>query len=464
MSAKYVKLKNDWCLRGWDDNDWAAVNWRTGKLFKLTSKTFYVVNSCDGCTDFNSMAFLPEHHDILDAAIKDGVVKECGAGDSIKNWQRYRKAGNPYLKEIHWCVTGLCNLRCIHCFMEAPSGRYGELPYKDIVRIIEQFEISNIHRVSITGGEPFRRKDFLEILRLLAEKRIWVSQIYTNSLLITDEILIELVKIGLHPDFQISFDGLNGHDYMRGVKGIENNVIEKIRMVRATGFPVIIASTVDKKNIGTLEKTYNLLKSLDVQAWRVGTPIKMGNWKRESASLSFDDEVNAYEPLLELWNKDGRPFELVLGQFLRTSGTSDKIIPEEAKITYAPEDYDCGYIRKNLYLLPDGTILPCAGYTDSAIQRHMPNILENGLLNAYLDSSLQDLMNKRKQEVLISNPDCGSCEYFGNCGAGCRASALRETKELMNKDPITCTLWKQGYKQRFQQLADEVDDRYLHCQ
>jgi hypothetical protein len=42
---------------------------------------------------------------------------------------------------------------------------------------------------------------------------------------------------------------------------------------------------------------------------------------------------------------------------------------------------------------------------------------------------------------------------FKECGVGCRASALTQTGDLMAKDPISCELWKNGYKKRFEELA-----------
>lgn len=452
MTGKFAKLTQNWGLRGWVDAQWAVVNWMTAKWFKLTQKEFYVAEACDGRTNFDSLLFLPEHLAILDGMVKRGIARACQEGDSIESWQKYRKADNPRLSEIHWCVTGLCNLNCLHCYMQSPSGRYGELPFDDMIRILEQFEQANVVQVSLTGGEPFIRSDLLDILAILAEKKIWVREIYTNGLLITEEILDQIKRIGLTPSFQISFDGVGGHEYMRGRKGIEKRVIQSIRRVRAAGFPVFIAGNVDKVNAGCLGETYDLLRALDIQAWRLGTPLSLGNWRGATTGLSLDEEADVYTPILEQWLKDGRPFELALGIFFRAPGKGFAV-EEEPEDWCTPESYDCGSCRVNPNLMPDGTLLPCTFYVDSLLQDRMPNILSQGLSKVWTDSILRRLADIKKSDLLAQNEECSRCNFFGKCGAGCRASALKETGNLMARDPVICMLWKGGYKQRFKELA-----------
>jgi len=144
---------------------------KNGDQRELKNLGFYVAESCDGQTDFDSFAFLPKHLGMLDLLIAQGIAEECQEGDAIEPWQRYRKADNPRLTGIHWCVTGRCDLKCRHCYMEAPSGRYGQLPFEAMAGLVEQFERANVLEVSLTGGEPFLRPDLLDIIQLLAQKK-----------------------------------------------------------------------------------------------------------------------------------------------------------------------------------------------------------------------------------------------------------------------------------------------------
>ena len=472
MPGRYAKLTKDWMLRGWSDLPRALVNWRTGDRREMKPMGFYVAESCDGRTDFESFAFLPKHQAMLDLLVAEGVAEECREGDGIEPWQQYRKADNPSLTGIHWCVTGRCNLKCKHCYMESPTGRYGNLPFSVMAGLVDQFERANVLEISLTGGEPFQRRDLLDIIRLLAEKRINLVQIFSNGLLVTDRHLAEIRKIGFCPPFQISFDGVRAHEQMRGVRGSEQGAIDAIRRLRAAGFPVVVATSVDQVSLEGMGETYELMKKLDVQAWRLAAPQESGNWRGTTKATPLDQQAEACERLLERWLKDGRPFGIQLCAFYsggrarkpdadssarpagrRTGARRGKPSDRPPAPRYTPESYDCGACREKPNVLPDGTLVPCPGYVDSILQDRMPNLLREELSQVWSRSFLRDIADMKKKDLLARNPECVNCELFKECGAGCRVSALIETGELMAKDPNACENYKKGYKNRFRELA-----------
>lgn len=454
MSPRYARLARDWLLRGWSDTPCVAIHWRSGDQRELGPRAFYVAGSCDGRTNFDSPAFLPEHQAVLDTLIGEGIAEPCLPGAAVEVRQQYRKATNPRVTSIDWCVTGRCNLACRHCYMRSPSGRYGERPLHDMCRLIDQFERANVLEVSLTGGEPFRRADLTDIMTVLAQARIRVNRIYSNGLLITNEILDKIKRLGHSPDFQISFDGYGGHEYMRGKKGIENAVISAIRRVRSAGFRVIVATSVDRVTIGRLEDTYELLRGLDVQFWRIGAPQKTGNWSGATTAVSLDEEASGCERVLERWLADKRPFGLLLGLFYRSFGRVDPAGGEEPDLRFVPDDYDCGSCREHPNLLPDGTLLPCTGYVGTIVEKRMPNLFREDLSAVWTSSVVRDIADITKRDLLAMNPQCGDCGLFATCGMGCRASAVTVTGDLMAPDPAVCELWKRGYRQRFRDIAE----------
>ena len=468
MSARYAILNREWMLRGWADTPPLLANWKTGDQRELKKAGFYVAESCNGRMDFDSLAFLPRHRALLDRLIEEGIAEECRAGASLEGWQVYRKAPNPRLTGIHWCVTGFCNLNCRHCYMEAPSGRYGELPLHGMARLIEQFERANVIEVSLTGGEPFVRKDLLEIIRMLAGKKIHLSQIYTNGLLVTDEHLRDIAAIGYQPAFQVSFDGVGAHDSMRGVAGVEGSVVAAIRRLRAAGFPVAVATSIDSCNLGSLAGTYGLMKTLDIQSWRVSSPQETGNWRGATTAASLDEQASACLPLLQRWLGDGKPFAIQLGGFFRggsgrerpSGSRPHRVSPKRGARpgvpdapAFTPDAYDCGACREQPNLLPDGTLVPCPGYVDSVLQDRMPNLLRGELATVWTDSFLRQIADIKKRDLLGAIPECAACDLFRECGTGCRAFALTATGTLMAKDPAACEMCQKGYRQRFREAV-----------
>ena len=279
---------------------------------------------------------------------------------------------------------------------------------------------------------------------------------YSNGLLITDKHLETIRRLDFSPVFQISFDVVGGHDQMRGTRGTEPSVIKAIKKVCYAGFEVVVSTSVDRLNIGGLSETYRIMKELAIQSWVVSSPQELGNWRGTTTGLSQDEEAKAYLPVRDRWLKDGRPFGIQLSAFFRGRRLQSEDGPEapEQEImggaVHTPEAFDCGACREQPNLLPDGTIVPCPGYVDNFLFDQMPNLLRQDLSSVWSDSILSRLGNMKKKDILAHNPECGECDLFEECGMGCRASALRQTGDLMAKDPSYCDMWKNGIKKQFQ--------------
>jgi radical SAM protein with 4Fe4S-binding SPASM domain len=448
----YARLNDPWMLRGWSDGERALVNLRDGDSRDLPPSWFHVASSCDGSSDFTSPAFTPRHRAMLAKFVEWGIARECPPGEPLAPLQRYREATNPRISGLHWSVTGRCNLRCRHCYMEAASGRYGELPTERMLELVAQFGRANLPRVVLTGGEPFLRDDLPLLIDALAGEGITVAAIYTNGVAQRGPGLEALRRHGFSPLFQVSFDGVGFHDGMRGVPGVEARTVEAIRLLREEGWRVSVSTSIDALSAGCLDATYELLLPLGIEGWAVATPQEAGDWRGSLTCLTLPEEEAAFAPLLRRWMADGRPFVLHLGGLFKGSpGDADGATPSGHRHT--AEEYDCATCREMPSLLPDGTLIPCPGYTGTSIQESMPNLLVTELSAAWSDSSLRTLVDRRKGDLLPRNPECGECDLFGECGMGCRAMALTETGDVGAADPVSCATWKGGGARRFKEIA-----------
>ena len=126
--------------------------------------------------------------------------------------------------------TMRCNLRCKGCY----AGSYdtsSDLTAEEIDDIITQAKELGMYFFTISGGEPFTRKDLFEIW---AKHDDCYFQVYTNGTLITDEVADKLVELGnVAP--MISIEGTPEEtDYRRG-PGMYNKIIETYRRLRRKG-------------------------------------------------------------------------------------------------------------------------------------------------------------------------------------------------------------------------------------
>src|SRR5690606_18128264 len=99
---------------------------------------------------------------------------------------------------------------------------------------------------------------------------------------------------------------------------------------------------------------------------------------------------------------------------------------EHQKKGYTKDSYECDSLREKPFLLPDGTLIPCIGFTGTSVHEGMPNLLNQDLSDVWKESSLRSFIDIKKDKVLEKNLECQLCEFFEDCGAGCRAYALSE--------------------------------------
>ena len=451
MLSRYVSLHKDWLLRGWSDIPWSIANVKTGENLKLTRDGFYVASSCDGETDFNSSAFLPIHLKLLEKFIEKGIAEESSTKVIIESCQKYKKADNEYLQGIQWAITGRCNLKCLHCYMEAPTGKIGELSFEEIKSVIKKMSEANIFEVSLTGGEPFFRKDFIDLVKLFLEYNIRIKDIFTNGTLIKDEYLIFFKKMGIDPVFRISYDGWGYHDLMRGTVGVEEKVLKTIKKLKNKGFKVSITTSVDSDNLEYLLNTYEIMKELKVDAWGLARPQLVGCGKEFKKNISIEEMARISETLLRKWLKDDKPFMIGLEAFV--SGAKEESLSVITnKREFDPESYACSSCRKWPYLSPEGKLMPCISYGDTDWEDKMPCILGKSFFECLQNESLRFLLDIKKKDVIALNPECEVCEFLIECGTGCRSSALITQGNLFGKDNAACQLWRDKYKERFEQI------------
>ena len=73
-----------------------------------------------------------------------------------------RKSGPPI--QLTFFLTSRCNLRCEHCFYwkELDADHSNELKIDEIKKIAQS--LPRLLVLSITGGEPFVRKDICDVV------------------------------------------------------------------------------------------------------------------------------------------------------------------------------------------------------------------------------------------------------------------------------------------------------------
>ena len=433
--------------RCWRD----AVGLADRQLFRvhmLPEAARPVLMSLNGDSDFDSYAFLPEHRAIVRELIRQGFAAECTAPAALSAFQRPRGTEARYLREVHWAMTGRCNLRCRHCFMESPENRYPEPSFDLLEQTVAQFVDANVAFVSLTGGEPLLHPDFDRLLSLLRDAGIPVSQIATNGTLVSESFLKKLDAFGQKPVFQISLDGVGTHDRLRGMPGAEARALDAIALCVAHRHITSVTSLFSRDNLHALLPTYERLKRSGISMWIVNQAQATGLWHGGPAALTADALGEALLTLQRRWLADGKPLHMLLASYYDAKPDAEVKLPD---VVYTADSLECPETRERIFLLSDGRLLPCPGFTGTAVAEAMPCLYDHSLTEILADSTLSRFSCDRKSVRLNQNPECQRCEHFAACGMGCRAYALTESGSLNAPDPRACAMYQQGWKNRFLQ-------------
>ncbi|MGR3811111.1 GTP 3',8-cyclase MoaA [Jiulongibacter sp. NS-SX5] len=118
--------------------------------------------------------------------------------------------GRP-INYLRLAVTDRCNLRCFYCMPEEgikflPKPHL--LTFEEMVRMVSIMAEMGINKVRITGGEPFVRKDMMQLLQSITELNgIEQVNITTNGVL-TAPLVPELKALGIS-SVNLSLDTLD---------------------------------------------------------------------------------------------------------------------------------------------------------------------------------------------------------------------------------------------------------------
>ncbi len=446
----FYRLKDDFMLRGWQKLPYALVDRRNGSAAFMHKPEMDSLLMCDGWTDLSLPVISEDDRNMIFQMEKQGFIEPCQKGEGLNLRQRYHCYPARYIRTAHWSVTGRCNYLCKHCYMSAPDAKYGELDHEAVMDIIDQLAQCGVMEVSLTGGEPLVRRDFMEIVDALLINGIHIRTIYSNGRLVTDKLLGELARRGIHPEFNMSYDGVGWHDWLRGIKGAEKIAQDAFLRCRDNGFLTGAEMCIHQGNKHTLRETVNCLAELGCRSLKTNPVSNTGAWKENGygESISMMELYRLYLDYIPHFYEDGMPLALMLGGFFSAKPTH----PERYDIPLLKNCKDpqktciCGHARMVMYISAEGRTLPCMALSAMPIQKNYPLIGETGLAKCISDSSYMSLINTRATEYLRHNPECEACEYAMQCLGGCRASALDTAPDdILSPDMAACTLFKGGW-------------------
>ncbi len=329
---------------------------------------------------------------------------------------------------LQWHITERCNLRCTHCYQEGYAAK--ELSFNELLDVLEQFkDLLAFWRnqnegkplkghITITGGEPFVRKDFFDLLEVFYQDRdLFSFAILSNGTFINSEISNRLREF--NPAFvQVSIEGTKPtHDDIRG-KGSYEKTISAIRFLVKENIRTLISFTAHRGNYKEFPDVARLGRRLKVSRVWADRLIPHGSGANLQETILSPKETLSFFKLMEIEQKKASR-----AWFGKTEIAMNRALQF---LVAGGKPYHCTAGDTLLTVQSNGDLYPC---------RRMPiktgNLLETTLRKLYYSSNL--LNNLRDKNKI--NTSCAKCFYSQLCRGGLKCLSYAIEGDPFKIDP-----------------------------
>jgi len=299
------------------------------------------------------------------------------------------KYGRP-MNYLRVAITDRCNLRCTYCM---PQENMQFLPksevlsYEELLRLISIFADLGVNKVRFTGGEPFFRKDFMDMLE------------YTASLKGIDNVNITTNGVLTYPHL----------DKLKGIEGLNLNISldtlvpEKFKQITKRDVYDSVIRTINKSiNIGIKTKL-NVVVQDGVNDNEIIDFVKY--FKNKPVNLRFIEQMpfNEVDKFKSVWTADkiadllSTKYRLVQQPFQKNRTTIDYKIDSS--------DFTIGIIAgftrnfcgtcNRIRLTSTGRIKTCL-YADPGL--NVRDLLRNGVSDSEIKKHLTATVRNRHKD------------------------------------------------------------------
>jgi len=337
--------------------------------------------------------------------------------------------GPSPLRQLFWNITYACNYRCGICFTDSGRAHPDELTTQEARDVVRRAHAAGVQDIIISGGEPFMRKDMVEILAFMAEEGI-TARVASNGSLLTDGLLSQLRRETLTKSFQISLDALDPllyREFHRAPPEAFQSALSGLGRIKEYGFHTTVSVRLTSQ---TLPSIPQLLERACEEGWATVTVHNILHTGRTEGTFPQDaDFLTLLAPVFEHFL--ALPRRWLVETYIPWAQHHPvlKWLERQIRVVHC----GCRAGRDRLTISPTGWISPCVCLDVPAA--YVGNVRGDDLLDVFHNSPVCHMM-RRPQEHGI----CADCPEVTSCGGGCRATAFALTGQLDGQDR-TCPLW-----------------------
>ncbi len=273
----------------------------------------------------------------------------------------------PYT--INVVLTRSCNARCIMC-NSWKDHRSNELDISQWKKIIQDLRSwIGPHRISFSGGEPFLKEGFLELLKYCSDRKIRPT-VLTNGSFFDENRIPRILDSGVaNVIFSLYSKDPGVHDRYKGIPGLHQKVVSAIRMIKQSRKPVRVGvlCVVTKDNYNTLSDFSDWVQGLGIDSIDFG-PIR--DALNPEGHALFSSVASPSNPLWQVGQPEllDQQIDLLLS---KKKAGYPIVTPASDLISFKsyfrgpselPSKGSCEIGFRNLIIMPDGDIMFCFYY------------------------------------------------------------------------------------------------------
>ena len=180
----YYRLTDRYKLRGWQRATSILIDRTSNVTEELSAEEFCFLLICDGETAFDESSMTAQESGLIKKYIGEGVIEALTDPKPLGESQIYQLYPNRFVDSVFWSITGKCNYKCRHCYLDAPEAFMGEMTHEEALTLIDQMEECGVLSVDLSGGEPLVRPDFWSLVDRLLDKVIGIGVLYSKGWLL----------------------------------------------------------------------------------------------------------------------------------------------------------------------------------------------------------------------------------------------------------------------------------------
>ncbi len=328
-----------------------------------------------------------------------------------------------------------CNEACVHCYQV--HGQHEEMSTEEVFGVLDQLAEMGVLFVTLSGGEPTLRKDFLDIVAY-ARRRRFAVKVFSNGLRIDDAMADRLADLAVQ-EVQLSLYAHEAarHDAVTRVPGSWERTVAAARRLLARGIRVVCKTPLMRGvNAEHLEAYVDFVRSL-------------------GADVAVDPELNPREDgdrTPQVLASDGALRLDALRGLLGARGLQVPSLAAEARakrLRAAP----CGAASGSVHVEADGSVEPC-----TLLSERLGDARAEGVARAWSSERARLLRSLTHADL----HGCRDCDLLPWC-QHCYANALREVGDALGPHPSACARararWAARHGRAPELLASEVPGR-----